>query len=252
MEESIIYDCRWSSRMDEKFIEDFRTMCSTVFNYDFTFEEFKRKFLDNIYGDSLLVVVYIDGQPCAARALWRNDINGKEAYQPGDTCVLDVCRGKGIFSQMTRKAISMIPARAIIYNFPNHNSFHGYIKLGWRSIRENRLLLLTSYKEFKSLNPLNIDKRYFEWWIKGRQDIKYIKRFGKYFLIKKYPRPMSWKILSEVDEEIAKQMPKLKVPALIFYLGTKETFYNKWFATGHVVAKTRDDVIIPSWKIDAI
>ena len=92
MEENIVYDCRWSGELDDKFIDDFRSMCSTVFNYDFTIGEFNRKFVDNIYGKSLLVVVYVNGKPCAARALWRNDINGKEAYQPGDACVLDICR----------------------------------------------------------------------------------------------------------------------------------------------------------------
>ena len=246
-------DCRFSNNLDDKFISDFIKVHNEVFKSDYPLTAFYNKYIRNIYGLSVLAVVYNDDKkPIAARALWRNDIAGQESYQPGDTCVLEEARGGGVFSKMTKQAIGMLPEKALVYNFPNHNSFPGYIKLGWRSIRENRLVLLTSYKEFKFLNPLNMDKAYFEWWIKGRQDIRYTKRFGKYFLIKKYPRPMSWKILSEVDEEIAKQVPKLKGPALIFFIGTKETFYNKWFATGHVVAKTSDDVVIPSWKIDAI
>lgn len=249
----MLIDCRFSDNLDDKFITDFINVENEVFNSNYTRNAFNKKYLNNIYGASVLAIVYIaNHKPIAARALWRNDIAGQPAYQPGDTCVLEEARGNGVFSEMTKRAIEMLPTDTIIYNFPNKNSFPGYIKLGWKLVRESRLILLSSYRSFKSLNPIRMDKRYFEWWIKEREGVRYKKIFGKYFLVKKYPRPLSWKVISEVDKEIALQVPRLKSPALIFYSGVKETFYNKWFATGHIVAKTNKDVIIPSWKIDAI
>lgn len=250
MEEEIIYDCRWSSKLDEKFIGDFRAMCSTVFKYDFTFEEFKRKYLDNIYGDSLLVVVYMDSKPCAARALWRNDIDGKEAYQPGDTCVLDVCRGKGIFSQMTRKAISMVPENAIIYNFPNQNSYPGYMKMGWTLLQDYHQKLLTSYKRFAEEHPQMMDKGYADWWVRGRH-LMYTKCGGHYFLIGKESRPFCYRVIAEVEKDVAMQFPHRKF-GLFFYKSKDLTWYNKHFASSHVVTRNPEIGHIPTWKIDAL
>ena len=115
----IVYDCRWSDEVDEKFIKDFIDTENEVFKSDYTEALFRKKYINNIYGKSVVEVVYIDGIPSAARGLWRNDIDGKEAYQPGDTCVTEACRGKGVFTEMTKRSIAMLPEDAIIYNFPN-------------------------------------------------------------------------------------------------------------------------------------
>ena len=82
--DNIVYDIRWTNDLDEKFIADFLYVQNEVFGCG-TREEFKRQFEENIYGKSIVVVVYLDDKPVAARALWRNDIEGKEAYQPGST-----------------------------------------------------------------------------------------------------------------------------------------------------------------------
>ena len=132
----IIYDCRWSDDVDEKFIEDFIATENAVFNNNYTKEQFQKKYIDNIFGKSIVEVVYLDGAPVAARGLWRNDVNGKKAYQPGDTCVTDACRGKGIFTVMTKKSIEMTDEDDLIYNFPNQNSYPGYMKMGWKLVGE--------------------------------------------------------------------------------------------------------------------
>ena len=250
MKEELEYDCRWSRDLDRKFINDYLSVCSTVFKQAFTYEDFKRKFLDNIYGESLLVVAYKNGEPCAARALWRNDINDREAYQPGDTCVIDEYRGKGIFSQMTLKAISMLPKDAIIYNFPNQNSFPGYIKLGWSEFRRYHMRLLISYNNYVNEHPEKMDEAYAKWWIEGKP-VKYIKWRGHYFLICKERRVLCYRILGEVDKKVAVNFPRCLI-GMFFYKSEKITWYNKHFATGHVVTRNNDRKYIPTWKIDAI
>ena len=225
-------------------------MCSTVFNYDFTIGEFKRKFVDNIYGKSLIVVVYMNGKPCAARALWRNDINGREAYQPGDACVLEICRGKGIFSQMTRKAISMLPEDAIIYSFPNQYSFPGHLKIGMSLLHDYHQKLLTSAKSYREEHPQMMDDRYAEWWIKGRE-LMYTRCGGHYFLVCKDTRPCCYRVVAEVSKHIARQFPHCRV-GLFFYKSKDTTWYNKRFATNHVVTRNPEIGYIPTWKIDAI
>lgn len=248
----IYFDCRWSNRLDAIFLKDYLFVQNEVFLGNYTKKQFRHKYVDNIFGPSVLCVVYIDGKPSAARALWRNDLNGKKAYQPVDTCVLSACRGKGVFSEMTKKAMELLSPGAIIYNFPNHNSFPGYIKMGWKSIHEYRMVLLTNLSEYRTLHPVKIDKKYLNWWLEGREDICKVKHHGVYFLVKKYPRALCYKVISEVDEELAKSFPTLKRPAFIFYSGLKKTFYNKRFATAHVVARCAGHLTIPVWKMDVI
>lgn len=248
----IQYDCRWTKDVDDLFITNYNEVRHQVFGGDYTIEAFKRQFTDNIYGDSVVVVVYIDGRPVAARALWRNDINGMEAYQPGQTCVTEQCRGKGIFSKMTRLSVNMLPPKSIIYNYPNKNSYPGYLKMGWQLEGEYRPRVLFSYKQYKKEHPIDIDKGYAEWWLKGREGIKYVKQCGEYYLCRHdTPRPY-FHIIGHTNEQIAKQFPKAGTWGILFFLSKCVTFYNKKYEPLRIVANGEKIEHIPTWKIDSI
>ena len=75
---NIFYDCRWSDMVDDKFISDYNLLQNTVFHNGYNKELFKKKYLDNIYGSSIIIVVYSNYKPIGARAFWRNDIDGIE------------------------------------------------------------------------------------------------------------------------------------------------------------------------------
>ena len=246
---NISYDIRWTDELDEKFIADFLFVQNKVFRCG-SREEFKRQFEENIYGQSVIVVVYLDGAPVAARAIWRNDIDGKEAYQPGGTCVLPTCRGKGIFKEMTMLAIAKLPSTAIIYNYPNPNSYPGYIKMGWVLVCDYRARLYMSYKTYHQEHSMIADKNYVNWWFIGR-NLRYVKKGGHYFLVQKNIRPLCYYILAEVDKESALKFPKMGV-GILFYKSVKVTWYNKKLGANHVVCRNREQKYIPTWKIDAI
>lgn len=247
--DNIVYDIRWTDKLDEKFIADFLYVQNEVFGCG-TREEFERQFEDNIYGKSIVVVVYLDDKPVAARALWRNDIEGKEAYQPGSTCVLPICRGKGIFSEMTKKSIQYLPSDAIIYNFPNNNSFPGYVKMGWNLVCEYRTRLYFSYRNYCREHPIKLDKQYAEWWLVGKP-LKYVKIFRHYFILQKDRRTLCYHILAEVNEDTARLFPKLLI-GFIFYKSNKTTWYNRSLGTSRLVSRDVLDGCIPTWKIDAV
>ena len=85
----------WSDKATPEEILDFRSVANRTFGSDYVTEDyFKAKFLDNIYGPSLLFLAYCDGQAVGARACWRNDLDGKEAYQSADSSVLPSFQGK--------------------------------------------------------------------------------------------------------------------------------------------------------------
>ena len=246
----IIYDCRWTTELDEKFISDFCKVEHAVFHNNYSKERINCKYFQNIYGPSVLEVVYIDGEASAARALWRNDIEGREAYQPGDTCVMENCRGKGVFSEMTKRSIELLPKDVIIYNFPNHLSYPGYMKMGWSLLHEYGIRLFTPKRYFAE-HPIKMDNEYANWRVLENKCFTYLKKGGHYFLVKPDRRPLMKHVVACINEEVAKAFPKSSV-GLFFYPSEKETFYNRWFMKSHVVCRNSDLQYIPTWKIDAL
>lgn len=247
----ILYDCRWSDEVDDKFIEDFISVENAVFGGNYTKELFDKKYINNIFGKSVVEVVYLDDKPVAARGLWRNDIGGREAYQPGDTCVTEVCRGKGIFTEMTKRSVDMLPEEALIYNFPNQNSFPGYMKMGWKLVGEYGFVLFSAKKYFEE-HPVKMDSDYANWWLPKTDAISYLKKGHDYFLVRPLGKPMCYKVIACVEEATAKKYKKAPL-GIKFYRSTRKTFYN--FKLGkalHVVSKNEDIEQIPLWKIDAI
>ncbi len=248
----LFFDCRWSDRVDSVFIKDYNNVQNQVFQIDLSEEKFKKQFTDNIYGPSIVVVVYDNQKPIAARTLWRNDIDGKEAYQPVQTCVMENYRGQGVFSEMTRRAMSMIPPNAIVYNYPNINSFPAYVKLGWRLVKEYRPRLLLSNKRYKREHPLDIDEKYFDWWIHGNDGLKYVRFMGKYYVCRNdTPRPF-FHILGRTTKELAIRLPNVGRLGVCFYNSAIITFYNKKYQPLRVVAKGDIKDYIPIWKIDVL
>ncbi len=247
----IVYDCRWSTDLDEKFKLDFCQVERTVFQNNYSEDRLVHKFFQNIYGPSVLEVVYIDGKPSAARALWRNDICGREAYQPGDTCVMDNCRGRGVFTEMTKRSIALLPENAIIYNFPNHLSYPGYMKMGWTLLHEYGVRFFVSKKKYFEEHPIKMDKEYAQWWVLENKNIFYLKRGKDFFLVSPDRRPFMKHIVACVDEEIAKAFPKTS-RGIFFYPSEKNTIYNRRFMKSHVVCRNTSLNYIPTWKIDAL
>ena len=252
MNENLFYDCRWSGDCDEQFIDDYNFVQDQVFSGAHTRELFRHQYIDNPYGPSVLVVVYLNEKPVAARGLWRNDVYGQEAYQPGRTGVLAECRGKGVFTEMTKRAVAMIPKDVLLYNFPNPNSFPGYIKMGWVNIGQYYVRLFYSAKKFDREHPVMMDEDYFNWWIKGRTGNYYLKRNGNYFLVRKYPHPRCYKVVAKVGKELAMMCKKAPLCAIYIYGSSRKTFYNKNTQPLRPVVRNQKLSYIPLWKIDAI
>lgn len=250
MSQNLIYDCRWSDKADDKFIDDYNLVQNTVFQNGYNKELFKKKFLENIYGPSIIIVVYSNERPIAARAFWRNDIDGIEAYQPGDVCVLEECRGKGVFTEMTKKAFAMLPEDAITYTFPNSNSFPAHLKMGNKLVASYYPCLFT-HKRYQKEHTLKLDKDYADWWFSGSDRIKYIKRNGCYYLVIDYGLPFMYIVLAEVEKETAKKFPK-SCMGIYFYRSTKTSFYNKNKRPLYIVCKENNISYIPTWKVDSL
>ena len=130
VKDNITYMCKLSSELTESEKNSFIDVFNLVFETSYNLEWFNWKYIDNIYGDSYIVLAYYQDKIVGIRSFWRNDIQGYLCYQPCDTAVLKEFRGMGIFSKMSLIALEKTK-EACIYNYPNQNSLPGNLKLGW-------------------------------------------------------------------------------------------------------------------------
>lgn len=241
----------WSDKADEKFISDFCYACNSAFGDGAMNKNiFIRKYIENIYGRSILCVCYDDkNQVAGARAFWRNDVEGKTAYQPCDTCVLSEYRRQGLFEKMTDAAMNLTEIDSVIYNFPNNNSRHLYLKHGWSVYGEFKPKFWFAYNAYHAEHPELMTQEYFNWWLNNK-DFSYRKIGGHYFLIRNYGSFFQI-VVAEISEETALQLPKGTLRLLLFW-SVNKTIYNKNKESKIIVYKYNDAIKIPVWKMDVI
>ena len=220
------YVLRWSEEIDDKFLEDFLCVVNVVFG-GFTKQMLQRKYIDNIYGSSLVTIAYLDGKPVGVDAMMRNDVLGHVGFETIDTCVTEECRGKGVFSTITQKEVAEINTKypnALIYGFPNDNSFPGYVKMGWNV----QCMLYPAPFLFPRLydkeNPTIIDVNYAKWLCKSTSKFYYIKKKGQYYLIKQGRR--HYQMVGRIESDAALFFEREKHPGLIRCRSVKKRFFN--------------------------
>ena len=244
-----------SELTDKKIDEFIWVQCQVFTKTPMTREDFELKFQKNIYGDSIIVIVYDeDGNPAAARAFWRNDINGHLAYQPSDTAVCKEHRRQGLFVKMTQAALDKAGSSAIIYNYPNGNSYPQYIKFGWKDYEIQYARIFTPY-QYRKEDDSVIDSDYLRWWIVPRVNEKYgrVDIFKKSYLVRKLNDRGRYIVFGRIHKDDAELFTKVK-PILLVYHSAKRAFYSNKKRVGcNIVAlNAREDVKIPGWKTDVL
>lgn len=246
---NVEYDCRWTNSIDEKYIRDYIKVQDEVFGNGYSIELFRKKYFENIYGPSIIVIAYINNNPIASRALWRNDICGQTAYQMGDVCVLEKYRGNGIFSEMTRMAMTMLDDSVLLYSFPNHNSLTPHIKLNHKIVARY-FPRLFSHKSYHREHEGLLDGDYVKWWLRDSKRVKYMRCNAEYYLVIRHTLPFCYMILAEVSKDVALRYEK-SILGIFFFRSTKAPFYSR-FKRPMVVVSNRTISYIPSWKVDSL
>jgi hypothetical protein len=247
---TIKFDCRWTSEVDDQFVKDWTYVVRSVFG-GFSDGFIKRKYFENIYGPSVMVVAYMDNQPVGADALWRNDVNCQEAYQSDDTAVIENARKKGVMTGFTKVELSKIPSGSYIYGSPNGQSYWGYKKMGWNEIAMYSAIY-SGPKRYAEEYPQKMSKEYAQWWIVGT-DKYYIKRFGHYYLVSTGGcRSFYVLLIAEVDADTALMYPRFRKLALLIYRSYKKTWLWRLRRkeSMHHISWQDDPGVFPYWKLD--
>ena len=98
----------WSDELTGKTVQDFCDVCNAVFHDHFDLDYMSRKYEPNIYGKSLIAVLYKDSIPVAAEGAWRNDIDDRPSFQIGDTATLPAMRKRGYNTAIITNIIAQL------------------------------------------------------------------------------------------------------------------------------------------------
>ena len=243
----------WSDKATNSEINDFRDVVNTVFGYFCTEEYFKRKYLDNIYGPSLLIIIYENDKPVGANALWRNDIDGKKAYYSAETSVKHSENKVIIFVVILKTMQEFLSEQkdVFLYTFPNRNSFPGFKRMKWHVKMYRKCFFFPGLSAETMLHT--IENEYALWWLKGAKGICRIKRMGCYYLIKTVQAKGIARVLGRVDKQTALLFPKPPSFIIILYCESqKQTFYNKKWPSIPLVDTNDGNTFIPFYKMDSI
>ncbi len=219
--------------------------------------QFDRKYINNIYGPSLLALVYADNQPIAARALWRNDIQGKMAYQPCDTAVVAEWRNRGVFKLMTTHVVDFLDKKALVYNFPNDNSLPQYLKLGWKIRHRYYLNPIWNFRNYAKNISAPIDEDYVKWWLieNGSKFYSY-EHHGRCYLVKKTRRFYVSVVIGQISKEVAPLFEREQGKFILYFSHCdKKSIFSPTKRPLMVAVKNEDGELtgnVPHWKMDVI
>lgn len=256
MKNDITYICKLSSNLTEKEKDDFLRVFNEVFDLNYDINWFNWKYIDNVYGDSYVVIAYDDNKAVGTRSFWRNDIDGYLCYQPCDTAVVKEARRKGIFSKMTLVALEKAK-NGFIYNYPNENSRSGNLKLGWKINKYYYMKFVISISNLKSQSKY-IDDDYLMWRFAKSPINKYYycERGGDFYLLLKRKKNVYY-VLGRFNSNYKKYFIKAKCPILFNYT-TKETIMYKLFKNRATIVSFEEDnqkkekIDIPIFKADYV
>ena len=235
---------KFSGELTPEDVDNYGKIFDSVFG-DFDRNRFDKKFIRNIYGESLFLFA-CDGDECVGTQVFmRNDVAGEKAYQSCDSAILKTHQGKGIFSSLVRKGVEVITDDVLIYGFPNSNSIHAFRKMGWteKGIKRSKLFTPGRDGEIEI-----IDKEYAEWLFEEPSDHRYIKR-GKWIYILCKRKMNCYRILGKTDAAsfTPEKEKRVHLPVLFYHSE------NGTHGVGNLLIVYKDlptAALIPDYKLD--
>ncbi|MCM1106451.1 MAG: GNAT family N-acetyltransferase [Blautia sp.] len=227
------YKVKYTGELTEKDIQDYYTVAGAVFGGKKLERNFKKKYMDNIYGESIIIFCYCDGRCVAVQCFWRNDLPEGKAFQSGDSATLKEYRGRGIFSAMVKLGVDTIGDEYIVYGYPNENSIPAFARLGWAFGKRMKsgLLFPGYYDKVEKIEP-----NYLEWLIDD--NIYFYKKIKKGYLILDRKKFMVYQTLGyaeELSKEETKGLSKARFPICFIH---RE---NGYLGVGQVAISTKKE-----------
>ena len=129
---SVQYAYKMTSELTELDITDILHVLNSSFQFWGDETDFRWKFLQNPYGDSMHMIGHDEGQAVATVSFWRNDLAESKAYQCVDLGVVPSHQRTGIFREGVTACVERLEG-AYMYTYPGAAtpSYFGFLKQGW-------------------------------------------------------------------------------------------------------------------------
>lgn len=253
------YVCKLTSELSQKEWDDFiithngGTEVSTEEN-----EYFENLYKRNIYGDSIHVIVYLDGVPLATNGHLRNDLEeDQRAYQSLHTYVSPKLRGKGVFLKMSRLCCEKSD-NSIIYGFPNSNSAPGFKKMRWKILNDDisSLYCGLNFSYFLISLQLSYIPDSYAMWRFQRTGFYTVKSGGDFYLVKLKERSSInlYIVIGKISGEIEGEFKRVN-PILLFNYGPGKGFFKVTGTSNTLISKDKyldAPKDIPLWRSDGV
>ena len=254
--------CEWSGDISEKHAQDFCDVANAVFGDHFDLDYMRRKYEENCYGRSFILVIYQDELPVATWGAWRNDLWGKVAFQLCDFATLPSVRKKGyvldLFSHVCDE-VGQHCSGATIYGFPGTMSYPVNKAMGWATANFYLRCFCGMTKDFLDSVPA-IEEVYVEEFFSRKKKLYVMDCGGERFLLRtpsrRTPVPAGM-FLGRVGDAHAGRFPVLKRPCLLFYRSLRPGIFFRHRRVTHVAkyvpGATRQimDAVPPLYKVDS-
>lgn len=244
------YVCRWSNELTSSYIEDFISVLENVWKKDFNHDTFYCRYLNNIYGPSLLIIAYSNELPVGTQAFWRNDIDKRIAYQADDGAVLESSRGNGLLGKMIRKGMEILGKDVLLYSYTNNKSKKSFVNIGWDVMSSFPIKPLVFFNHYYHHCPQMVDYKYATWYLQKKKNITYVKRNNRYYLVIPTTYRFIALVISCCDKETAKLFEKRTGYTCLVY--QKQPNIINPTKNGNLVVYGYREEVIPIWKCDAI
>ena len=120
MKDGIVYECKLSSNLIDKEKDSFVKVFNEVFNLDYNRDWFNWKYMDNIYGDSYIVLAYDGDKVVGIRSF--GEMTWMVSY-PINLVILLLLKNIEVEVYFQNEFNCFGKTKeAFIYNFPNENS----------------------------------------------------------------------------------------------------------------------------------
>ncbi len=260
-ESSLVFLCKFTSELTEKEWQDFILTHHEVGELtDSLTLQFENIYKNNIYGDSIHVIVYADGIPLATNAHLRNDLeSGVVSYQSLHTYVSPKLRRMGIFGKMSNLCLDKSRPN-YVYGFPNNNSYPGFIKLGWEVVKKGVSSLYCGFASsvIKSLSAYDmIPDDYVRWRYSVYKDQYSVCCKGNVCLLlkaKKTKFGSLYLVVGRVSDVFLNEFKKVK-PFILFSYEDGKSLYAYRKVESTVIQNTVHcnlDINIPIWRCDIL
>jgi GNAT superfamily N-acetyltransferase len=199
------------------------------------------KYEKNIFGKPIIYVAEFNKKIIGVRPFWpwKLKIRGSvyNCFQPIDSVVDKEFRGKGLFTELTKKAILENKGRIdLIFNFPNEQSIGAYLNLGWTLIgklqwylKVNSMLivkacrLLKNYSGFKSIELERDDLITYE----KISDLKNYSNFDQKIKTTRNKYFLSWRYLKHPKINYGSSVIEKRGKWLIYIYEINENNYGR-------------------------